>query len=53
MDDTRRQVCRQSAIVALIERDISELLVYHDVLIEVAVQRPALGEFQGLEVAAG
>jgi hypothetical protein len=53
VDDTCGQVCWQSAVVAFVEGDISELFVFHDVLIEVAVQCPALGEFQGLEIAAG
>src|SRR3546814_11472518 len=52
VDDTCCQVCWQSAVVAFIEGDISELFVLHDVLIEVAVQCTALGEFQGLEIAA-
>jgi len=42
MHDARCKVCRKRVVVTLIQSEVSEIPVLHDVLIEEAVQCPAL-----------
>jgi len=51
VDDPACEMCRESVVVALVDRDEAVVSLGDDVLVEVAVRSASLGNFESVEVS--